>query len=112
MKRAMEEAQRRRAVQEAYNKKHHITPKSIQKAITEIIEGARVYEKEWFVNQAQAVTEEKAEYLSISQKQLAKHLRKLEEQMYRHAKNLEFEEAAIVRDKIQQIRNGLLEVKQ
>lgn len=46
MKRAMEEAQRRRAVQEAYNKKHHITPKSIQKAITEIIEGARVYEKE------------------------------------------------------------------
>ncbi|MFW0072765.1 MAG: excinuclease ABC subunit UvrB [Coxiella-like endosymbiont] len=111
MKRAIDEAQRRREVQEAYNKKYHITPKSIQKAIIEIIEVARVYKKGSFISQTQAVAEEKAECLAMSPKKLSKHFRKLEEQMYRRARNLEFEEAAMVRDKIQQIQKWLLKVK-
>lgn len=111
MKRAIDEAQRRREVQEAYNKKYHITPKSIQKAIIEIIEVARVYKKGSFISQTQAVSEEKAECLAMSPKKLSKHFRKLEEQMYRRARNLEFEEAAMVRDKIQQIQKWLLKVK-
>ncbi|ABS76877.1 excinuclease ABC subunit B [Coxiella burnetii] len=113
MKRAMEEAERRRIAQSAYNEKHHITPKSIQKAVTEIIEGARTYtERGRFVNQAQLIAEEESKYIAMTPKQLAKELRKLEEQMYHHARNLEFEEAAAVRDKIQHIRKGLLEVKE
>lgn len=110
MKRVIDEAQRRRAIQETYNKKYHITPKSIQKSITEIIESVRVYKKESFVSQVQVAKEEKAEYLAMSPKKLSKYFWKLEEQMYRHAKNLEFEEATMVRDTIQQIRRELLKV--
>lgn len=112
MNRAIEEAERRRQVQILYNKKHKITPKSVEKAITEIIEEAHVSsEKGWFVSQAQQVAEEEAQYIAMSLNQLAKYLRNLEEEMYRHARNLEFEEAALVRDKIQHIRKDILEVK-
>ncbi|AKQ33561.1 excinuclease ABC subunit UvrB [Candidatus Coxiella mudrowiae] len=112
IKRAIEEAERRRQVQVLYNKKHNITPKSVEKAITEIIEEVHVYNKKGcFVSEAQQVAEEEAQYISMSFKQLAKYLRNLEEEMYRHARNLEFEEAALVRDKIQHIRKDILEVK-
>ena len=112
MKRAMEEAERRRQVQILYNKKHHITPKSIEKAITEMIEGTHVYTKKGCViSEVQQVIQEEAQYIAMSHKQLAKYLRNLEKEMYRHARNLEFEEAASVRDKIQHIRKGILEVK-
>ncbi len=110
MKRAMGEADRRREVQEVYNKKHNITPRSIEKAVTEIIEGSQVYtEKGRFVSQTQLVAEEEAKYIALPPKKLAKVIRELEEEMYRHARNLEFEEAAVIRDKIQQIRKGVLE---
>lgn len=112
IKRAIEEAERRRQVQVLYNKKHNITPKSVEKAITEIIEEVHVYNKKGcFVSEAQQVAEEEAQYISMSFNQLAKYLRNLEEEMYRHARNLEFEEAALVRDKIQHIRKDILEVK-
>ncbi|WP_100622894.1 excinuclease ABC subunit UvrB [Candidatus Coxiella mudrowiae] len=112
IKRAIEEAERRRQVQVLYNKKHNITPKSVEKAITEIIEEVHVYNKKrCFVSEAQQVAQEEAQYISMSFKQLAKYLRNLEEEMYRHARNLEFEEAALVRDKIQHIRKDILEVK-
>lgn len=112
IKRAIEEAERRRQVQVLYNKKHNITPKSVEKAITEIIEEVHVYNKKGcFVSEAQQITEEEAQYISMSFKQLAKYLRNLEQEMYCHARNLEFEEAALVRDKIQHIRKDILEVK-
>ncbi|WP_304985354.1 excinuclease ABC subunit UvrB [Coxiella-like endosymbiont] len=112
MKHAVEEAERRRQIQVLYNNKHNITPKSVEKAITEIIEEAHVYTKKgWFVSEAQQVSEEEAQYITMSPKQLAKYLRNLEEEMYRYARNLEFEESALVRDKIQHIRKGILEVK-
>lgn len=103
MSRAMKEAERRRSIQQAYNKKHHITPKGITKAVNDIIEGARDYK-------AQQVAEEEVEYIAMPPKKLAKYLNKLEEQMFQHAKDLEFEEAAAIRDKIQRIRKGILEV--
>ena len=112
MKRAIEEAERRRIAQKAYNKEHRITPKSIQKAVIEIMEGARTHtEQGRYINEVQLVAEE-VKYIAMTPKQLTKGLRTLEEKMYYYARNLEFEEAAFVRDKIQRIRKGLLEVKE
>lgn len=110
MKRALAEAERRREIQTRYNKEHGITPRGIQKAITDIIEGAEEY-KGQFDREAQRVAEEEAEYIAMPPKKLAKYLRDLEEKMYQHARNLEFEEAAVIRDKIEKIRKGILEVK-
>jgi excinuclease ABC subunit B len=110
MKRAMSEADRRRKIQTAYNVEHGITPRGIQKAITDIIEGSHEY-KGKFASEAQRIAEEEAEYIAMPPKKLAKFLRDLEEKMYQHARNLEFEEAAVLRDKIQQIRKGVLEIE-
>lgn len=107
MKIAIEESKRRRQVQALYNKEHNIIPKSVKKSITEIIEEAHVYtEKRCFVREAQQLTEEEVQ-IAMSPKQLAKYLLHLEEVMYRHARNLEFEEATLVRNKIQYIRKGI-----
>lgn len=110
MKRAMSEAERRRHIQRAYNIEHKITPRGIQKAITEIIEGSHEY-KGKFSSEAQRVAEAEADYIAMPPKKLAKYLRDLEEKMYQHARNLEFEEAAVLRDKIQQVRKGVLEIQ-
>lgn len=112
MDRALKEAERRRKIQKAYNKKHNITPTGIKKAISDIMEGARDHtEKGRFIDKAQMVAEEEAEYIAMPPKKLAKYLRDLEEQMFRHARDLEFEEAAMLRDKIEAIRKGVLEIK-
>nr|MDJ0808391.1 UvrB/UvrC motif-containing protein [Gammaproteobacteria bacterium] len=103
MRRAIDETERRRAKQIAYNQAHGITPQTIQKSIADIMEGAypgapvaaKTYAK---------VAEETAEYANLSPKQMAKRIRQLEEQMYRHAQDLEFEEAARVRDKIRELQ--------
>ncbi len=64
MKRAMQEAERRREIQRRYNEAHKITPRSIEKAVTEIIEGSGIYsERGRFASQAQQVAEEEAEYI-------------------------------------------------
>ncbi len=108
MQRAMAETERRRHKQEEHNKQHGITPKTIKKAVKDIMEGARsgapmspkAYAK---------VAETEAEYASMSPKQMAKRLEQMEKQMYQHAKDLEFEEAAAVRDQIKQLKaKGLL----
>ncbi len=110
MQRALAEAERRRQIQTAYNVEHGITPRGIEKAITEIIESTHEY-KGQFASEAQRVAEEEAAYIAMSPKKLTKYLRDLEEEMYQHARNLEFEEAAILRDKIQKIRKGVLEIE-
>ena len=113
MKHAIEEAERRRQAQILYNRKHHITPKTIEKAITGIIEGAHIYtKKERFISETQQAVEEEAQHnIAMLPKQLGKYIRKLEREMYDHARNLEFEEAVLVRDKIQRIQKGILKVK-
>ncbi len=95
MQRALSETDRRRKIQEEYNKAHGITPKGIEKAIYNIIERAE--------KQLQ-VSDVGSEYLSLTLKQKLKKIKQLEEQMMRHAKNLEFEQAAQLRDELAALR--------
>jgi excinuclease ABC subunit B len=97
MKRAIEETQRRRHIQEAYNREHGITPQGIRKAIKDITERVK------------AVAEAKAGYAAIpeTREDIARLVRELERQMKAAAKNLEFEKAALLRDRIVQLRREL-----
>ncbi len=103
MSRAIDETERRRAKQMAHNEAHGITPKGIEKAVHDIIEtgypGAPGTPREY-----SKVAEELVHYAAMSPDKLKKELKSLEEKMYRHAQNLEFEEAAQVRDQILHIR--------
>ncbi|OGN93526.1 MAG: excinuclease ABC subunit B [Chloroflexi bacterium RBG_13_50_10] len=94
MREAMEETQRRRRIQEAYNKEHGITPQGIKKAIKDITERVKV------------VAEAKAAYspTPISREEVLRLIKDLEAQMRKAAKNLEFEKAALLRDRIIELR--------
>lgn len=107
MQRAMDETERRRTKQLAYNKEHNITPKSVAKAVKDIMEGAR-YERQPSPIKSLKVMEQQAEYASMSPKQMKKQIDKLEKQMLDHAENLEFEQAAQVRDQIKALQDGKL----
>ncbi|KHD05255.1 excinuclease ABC subunit B [Candidatus Thiomargarita nelsonii] len=93
---AIDETQRRRTKQMAYNKKHGITPQSVKKAITDILEETKP-----------AVAETAAEYAPLSPAQVDKKIKQLEKKMYAHAENLEFEEAAKLRDEIQRLSQNI-----
>ena len=103
MQRTIDETERRREKQIAYNKAHNITPKTIKKAITDIMEGARPGVPTTAKKYAQ-VAETMAEYATLSPKQMAQRIQQLEDQMYRHARDLEFEEAAKVRDQLKELQ--------
>ena len=100
MRRALDETERRRNKQRAHNEQHGITPKGIERAITDIMQVG--YEQR-FQQKYLQVAEHAAEYAHMSPAQAGKEIEKLEKQMYAHAKNLEFEEAAAMRDKIDEI---------
>jgi len=113
MQRALDETERRRAKQLAFNKKHGITPRGVKKAIADIMEGAHAGSPGTPRQYAQ-VAEEVAEYAVLPPEKLIQRIKKLEQQMYKHARDLEFEEAARIRDeirKIQQYGLGLPEQK-
>ena len=103
MKRAIEETNRRRDKQVAFNREHGITPKSVMKKVADIMEGAYPGAPVKAKQYAKAA-EEMAEYASLTPSQMLKKVKELEKEMYRHAENLEFEEAARVRDKLKQLR--------
>ncbi|MCB1850309.1 MAG: UvrB/UvrC motif-containing protein, partial [Gammaproteobacteria bacterium] len=104
MQRAMDETNRRRAKQTAYNELHGITPQTIRKAVADIMEGARAGAP--LSPRAYArVAEEAAEYAAMTPQQMAKRIKQLEQQMYQHARDLEFEEAARIRDRIRQLQD-------
>ena len=107
MRRAMDETDRRRHRQQAYNREHGVTPRSIQKAITDIMEGARGTGT-GSVRGFAKVAEEIVTYGRLSPEQLAQEVARLEQQMYEHARNLEFEEAARLRDRIHHMQAGSL----
>jgi excinuclease ABC subunit B len=103
MKRAMDETNRRRAIQEIYNREHNITPKGIAKSIKVMLETGEDLSPQ-ARKQLGKVAEEVAEYQTASPHALAKKIKDMEEAMYQHAKNLEFEKAAKLRDQIKQIK--------
>jgi excinuclease ABC subunit B len=104
IKRAIAETDRRRSKQVAYNKKNSITPKGIIKRIKDLIDG--VYD----ATQAQAAQEE-ARYEAMSEKQIAREIKALEKKMLAHAKNLEFEEAAAVRDRLAELKKKVFGIE-
>lgn len=99
MQRAMEETARRRQKQMDFNSAHGITPRSIKKAVRDILESGYPGVPGTPSRYAK-VAEEVMEYAALPAAELAKRIKKLEEQMYQHARNLEFEEAAKLRDQI------------
>ena len=101
MQRAMDETQRRRDKQIQHNLAQGITPKSITKQITDVMD---MGQKAAFINGKYKVAEDKSEYHSLSPKALAKKLKKMEDEMYLHARNLEFELAAKIRDEIEEVK--------
>lgn len=101
MKRAIGETERRRAKQIAYNEKMGITPRGVVKRIKDIIDG--VYN----ADEARAElkeAEQRAKFEDMSEKQIAKEIKRLEKQMADYAKNLEFEKAAQTRDQLALLR--------
>ena len=113
MQRAMEETERRRDKQIAYNNKHGITPQSIKKKVTDILEGAygAVATNARNAGKLDKVAEEAAEYAAMAPNLVAKKITQLEKRMYQHAQDLEFEEAAAVRDEIDRINEYSLGLK-
>ena len=101
MKAAMDEMERRRGVQLAFNAANGIVPKGISKRIKDIIEG--VYDKDEALRERK-VLQEQANYESLTEKQMAKELKRLEKAMHDSAKNLEFEKAADYRDQLKTLR--------
>lgn len=104
MQKAMDETGRRRKKQQEYNKKHNITPKGVQKAVKEILEGAYAMTKS-SARGRRKVAEDVAEYENLSPAKLEQKIEELEKKMYAHAQNLEFEEAAKLRDQIKRIQS-------
>ena len=107
MRRAMDETDRRREKQLAFNEEHGITPVSIKKAVTDILEGAMGPGRE-SRRAFDRVAEELVQYGRLTPRQLEQQVRQLEQQMYAHARDLEFEEAARVRDQIRHLQAGNL----
>jgi excinuclease ABC subunit B len=106
MQKAMSETERRRKKQELYNIEHNITPRSVKKAVRDIMEGAyaansprgKIYSK---------VSEEEAGYLALTPAKLKTKIDQLEKEMYEHAHNLEFEKAAEIRNLIQRLEKTI-----
>ena len=107
MQRAIDETERRRARQVDYNRQHGITPQTVQKRIADIMEGARDAGP-GRRRRAVEAAEASAAYRALAPAQLGKSIAELEQQMFRHAELLEFEEAARVRDEIQRLREAVL----
>lgn len=101
MRRAIDETERRRAKQMAFNEAHGITPAGIKKEIRELIDG--VYSPQE-ARLELAVAQDSAKYEGMNEKQISKEIKKLEKQMIDHAKNLEFEKAAQVRDQLRVLK--------
>ena len=109
MQAAIDETERRRAKQITHNTKHDITPTSINKKITDIMEGAygssmRGRGKK----KLDKVAEDAATYASMTPAKALKEITKLEKKMFQHAKDLEFEEAAKTRDEISRLREQVI----
>jgi len=107
MQKALDETDRRRKLQAAYNIEHGITPQTIVKKVSDVMERSGENFKSG-KDRRRKVAEAAAKYNANKPAEISKAIVKLEKEMYNHAKNLEFEEAAEVRDTISQLRNKML----
>jgi excinuclease ABC subunit B len=108
MQQAIEETDRRREKQHQFNLAHGIEPATILKSITDIMQGAIPGSGLPSSKTLGKVAEYSADYKAMTPKQLGKKLKQLEDDMYRYAKNLEFEQAARIRDEIKVLQEQLL----
>jgi excinuclease ABC subunit B len=108
MERAISETQRRRDAQLAFNEKHGVVPKGIEKSVQDILEGARrMPTKARSAREAKVANDRRAftqDVMSMTPAALSRKLAELENNMAAHAKNLEFEDAAAVRDQIAELK--------
>jgi excinuclease ABC subunit B len=104
MQRALGETERRRHKQQAYNKEHGITPQGVVKRIKDIIDTE--YDMDSERAQLKAA-QTQARYLAMSEKEVSKEIARLEKEMLKAAKNLEFEQAAALRDQLKRLRESV-----
>jgi len=105
MERSIAITNQRRARQQAHNEKMGITPQGIIKRVTDVLESG--YDNKHLTREGRAlskIAEQRAEYTAMTPKQLSNEMEKLEKDMYEHARNLEFEEAAAIRDKLEEMK--------
>lgn len=107
MQRAIAETDRRRKRQTEYNKEHGITPRSIQKAVTDIMDDARSLSPADRARELK-VAEQAAQYRHMTPAELGRIITEMENKMIKHAELLEFEEAAEMRDQIKKLREQVL----
>ncbi|KTA79953.1 excinuclease ABC subunit UvrB [Aeromonas salmonicida] len=109
MRVAIEETERRRTLQHAHNLEHGITPKGLNKSVGDVMDmgGSRSAGKTG--RGGRKAAEPQGEYHVRSASEIAKEIKRMEEQMFQHARDLEFEQAAALRDQIQQLRHELIE---
>jgi excinuclease ABC subunit B len=110
MQAAIDETDRRRQKQIEYNEAHGIVPKSVARPIVDILEGAHEESspKSGAKGKGRRVAEPEADYLPMAPAKLAARIKELEQQMYQHARDLEFEDAARMRDKIHRLKEANL----
>ncbi|MEQ1836257.1 MAG: excinuclease ABC subunit UvrB [Candidatus Nitrotoga sp.] len=104
MRRAIDETERRRNKQLLHNELHGITPQGVQKRIKDIIEGS--YEPDAARKQLK-IEQDQEKYLAMSERDLAKEIKRLEKEMLQAAKNLEFERASELRDQLKKLRESV-----
>ncbi|HEH9411902.1 TPA: excinuclease ABC subunit UvrB [Aeromonas salmonicida] len=109
MRVAIEETERRRTLQHAHNLEHGITPKGLNKSVGDVMDmgGSRSAGKTG--RGGRKAAEPQGEYHVRSASEIAKEINRMEEQMFQHARDLEFEQAAALRDQIQRLRHELIE---
>jgi len=110
MQQAIDETERRRTRQREHNKKHKITPVGIKKEVRDIIDGVGIERSAPRRRSAngQSSESETQSGVVLDPAALGRHVRKLEKKMYEHARNLEFEEAGVLRDEIASLKERSL----
>ncbi len=110
MQKAIEETDRRRQKQVEYNAEHGITPQSVQRAVMDVMEGARAEPGMVKVGKGRGrrLAEAPEDYALLSPSQAAARVKELEQKMHQHARDLEFEEAARARDELRRLKEARL----
>jgi excinuclease ABC subunit B len=108
MQRALEETERRRAKQQTFNAAHGITPRGITKSVVDVMEGARAEAPEQRATKGRKPAPVAPNVVPLGPEQVVRDIKRLEAEMFKRARNLEFEEAAKLRDQIERLRREQL----